>query len=166
MVQVGNLSLVPMRLKQAPTPRRNLGDQRQTGPTVVLGHLILPPSRLPYSRGERSWPSGYTATLAYWAHIAAWDRYVQWLLVRANPLFLNRHRRELQPWRCQLSTYHSPTFPTSGLHFPPKGLVRSQVIHSIITIRSREGTNPKSHEWGSPLDFYRKLSSKNSVCKR
>jgi hypothetical protein len=29
-------------------------------------------------------------------------------------------RRGLQPWRCRLATYHSPTFPTNGLHFPPK----------------------------------------------
>jgi hypothetical protein len=46
------------------------------------------------------------------------DRYVQYLLVGANPSVLNRHRRGLQPWRCQLSTYHSLTFPISYLHFP------------------------------------------------
>jgi hypothetical protein len=46
-----------------------------------------------------------------------------------NPLVLNRHRWRLQPWRCRLSIYHSPTFPTSCLSFPPKGVVRSHVIH-------------------------------------
>jgi hypothetical protein len=29
-------------LKQAPTPGRSLGGQRQTCPTVILSHLILP----------------------------------------------------------------------------------------------------------------------------
>jgi hypothetical protein len=55
------------------------------------------------------------------------DRYVQYLLVGANPLVLNRHRWGLQPWRCRLSTYHSSTFPSSGLHFPAKALARSPV---------------------------------------
>jgi hypothetical protein len=48
----------------------------------------------------------------------ACDRYVQYLLVGANPWVFNRHRRGLQPWRCRLATYHSLTFPTSCLHFP------------------------------------------------
>jgi hypothetical protein len=57
----------------------------------------------------------------------ACDRYVQYLLAGANPSVLNQHRQGLQPWRCRLSTYHSPTFPTDGLHFPPKGPARSPV---------------------------------------
>jgi hypothetical protein len=79
MIHVGNLSLVPTRTKHAATPGRSLGDQRQTGPAIVSGHLILPPSRQPCSRGEIFWPSGYTPTSAYWAHIPACDRYVQCL---------------------------------------------------------------------------------------
>jgi hypothetical protein len=55
----------------------------------------------------------------------ACDRYVQYLLTGANPLVLNRHRREVQPWRCRLVTYHFSTFPTSCLPFPPKGPARS-----------------------------------------
>jgi hypothetical protein len=55
------------------------------------------------------------------------DRYVQYLLAGGNPSVLNRHRRGLQPWRCLLSTYHSPTFPTSCLPFPHKGPARSPV---------------------------------------
>jgi hypothetical protein len=50
----------------------------------------------------------------------ACDRYVQYLLTGANPSVLNRHRRGLQPWRCQLATYQSLTFPTSCLPFPLK----------------------------------------------
>jgi hypothetical protein len=40
MVHIGNLSLVPTRMKLAPTPGRSLSDQRQTGSAVILGHLI------------------------------------------------------------------------------------------------------------------------------
>jgi hypothetical protein len=81
MVCVGNLSLVPMRTKYVPTPGRSLGDQRWTGPTVVSGHLILPPLRQPWSRRERFQPSGYTATSAYWAHI------INMRSVRSNTCF-------------------------------------------------------------------------------
>jgi hypothetical protein len=114
MVHIDNLSLVPTRSKQAPTPRRSLGDQRQTGPTVILDHLILPPSRQSWSREERFRPSGYTATSAYWTHILAYDRYVQYLLTGVNTSVLNWHRLGLQPWRCRCSTSHSPTFLTDG----------------------------------------------------
>jgi hypothetical protein len=54
-----------------------------------------------------------------------YDRYIQYLLTRANSLVLNRYKRGLQLWRCRLSSYHSPTFPTSCLPFPPKGPARS-----------------------------------------
>jgi hypothetical protein len=66
-----NLSLAPTKSKQATTPRRSLGNQRQTGPNVVLGDLIPPPMQPPWSRGERFWPNYYTATSAYWAHITS-----------------------------------------------------------------------------------------------
>jgi hypothetical protein len=68
VVCVGNLSLVPTMSKHAPTPEISLGDQKQTGPVVALGHLIPPPMQQPWSRGERFWPSGYTATSTYCAH--------------------------------------------------------------------------------------------------
>jgi hypothetical protein len=66
-----NLSLAPTKSKQAPTPGRSLGNQRQTGTTVVLGGLIPPPIRQPWSRGERFRLNGYTVTSAYWAHITS-----------------------------------------------------------------------------------------------
>jgi hypothetical protein len=48
-------------------------------------------------------------------HISpACDQYIQYLLMRANPSVLNRHKRGLQPWRCRLFTSHSPPFPTDG----------------------------------------------------
>jgi hypothetical protein len=57
----------------------------------------------------------------------ACDRYVQYFLAGVNPSVLNQHRRGLQSWRCRLVTYHSPTFPTSCLYFPPKGPAQSPV---------------------------------------
>jgi hypothetical protein len=90
-----NLSLAPTKSKQAHTPGRSLGNQRQTDPTIVLGNLIPPPMRKPWSRGEMFWPNGYTATSAYWSISPAYDRYVQYLLVGANRTVLNQHRQEL-----------------------------------------------------------------------
>jgi hypothetical protein len=40
MVHVGNLSLVPTRMKHVPTPERSLDDRRLTDLAIVLGHLI------------------------------------------------------------------------------------------------------------------------------
>jgi hypothetical protein len=60
----------------------------------------------------------------------ACDWYVQYLLMGANRMILNRHRRGLQPWRCRFATYPLPTFPTSCLPFPlvaPPGLQFNQV---------------------------------------
>jgi hypothetical protein len=37
-----NLSLAPTKSKHAPTLERSLDNQRQTGPAVILGDLILP----------------------------------------------------------------------------------------------------------------------------
>jgi hypothetical protein len=66
-----NLSLAPTKSKQAPTPTRSLGNQRQTGPAVDLGGLIPPPMRQPWSRGKKFRPHSYTAISAYWAHICS-----------------------------------------------------------------------------------------------
>jgi hypothetical protein len=43
----------------------------------------------------------------------------------ANLSVINWHRWGLQSWRYRLPTYHSPTFLTSDLHFPPNGSARS-----------------------------------------
>jgi hypothetical protein len=66
-----NLSLAPTKSKQAPTLGRSLDNQRQIDPAVVLGGLIPPPMRQPWSRGKKFWPNGYTTTSAYWAHITS-----------------------------------------------------------------------------------------------
>jgi hypothetical protein len=73
-----NLSLAPTKSKHAPTPGGNLGNQRQTGPVVVLGDLIPPPMRPPWSR-ER----GFGPMVTQLHHLTmpispACDRYVQY----------------------------------------------------------------------------------------
>jgi hypothetical protein len=50
----------------------------------------------------------------------ACDRYVQYLLVGANRMVLNRHRRGYNLGGAGLPHTHSPTFPTSCLRFPLK----------------------------------------------
>jgi hypothetical protein len=114
MVHIGNLLLVPTRRKHAPTPGRSLGDRRQTGPAVIFGHLIpLPHDSL--GVGERGFGQVVTQLHQLIGPITpACDWYVQYLLTGTNPLVLNRHRRGLQPWRCWVSTHHSPTFLTNG----------------------------------------------------
>jgi hypothetical protein len=69
--------------------------------------------------GERGFGPMVTLLLQLTGPISpACDRYVQYLLTGNNPSVLNRHRRGLQPWRCRLATYNSPTLPISCLHFP------------------------------------------------
>jgi hypothetical protein len=117
-----NLSLVPTRRKHAPTPGRSLGDRRQTGPTVILSHLIPPPSRQPWSRGERFRPSGNTTTLTYWAHNSSM-RSTSSILARWGPTHrsLNdtgeSYNLEVAGF---LHTIPRPSQPTV-LPFPPKG---------------------------------------------
>jgi hypothetical protein len=68
--------------------------------------------------GERGFGPMVTQLLQLTGPISpACDRYVQYLLTGDNPSVLNRHRWGLQPWRCRLATYHSPTFPIGCLHF-------------------------------------------------
>jgi hypothetical protein len=60
-----------------------------------------------------------------------------------------------------IKSYHSPSFPSSILHFPliaPPGL---QLCHSINYSSSQHSNlepgykSPKSRQWSLPLDFYR-----------
>jgi hypothetical protein len=64
------------------------------------------------------------------------DLYIQYLLAEANRMVLNRPRRVLQPWRCRLSTYHSPTFLTSCLPFPLVALPGLQ-FNQVSAIKSK-----------------------------
>jgi hypothetical protein len=122
----GNLSRSPYKVEQALTPGRSLGNQRQTGLAVVLGHLILPPLQQPWSRGEK-FAKVVTQLHPLTGPISpSCDQYVQYLLTGANSSVLNRHWRGLQPWRCRLSPHHTarPSQPTvSAFHLrAPLGL--------------------------------------------
>jgi hypothetical protein len=74
-----------------------------------------------WSSGEKSSFCWHPTTRLTMPISSACDRYVQYLLAGTNPSVLNWHRRGLHPWRCRFATHHSPIFPTSCLHFPPKG---------------------------------------------
>jgi hypothetical protein len=80
-----NLSLTPTKSKHAPTRERSLDNQRQTGPAIVFGGIILPPMRQPWSKGERFRPNGYTTTSAYWAHITSMRLVCSILARRGQP---------------------------------------------------------------------------------
>jgi hypothetical protein len=90
--RMATFRVVPTRSKQAPTPRRNLGDQKQTRLAVILGHLILPPSAQPWSR-ERDFGQVVTQL-----HCLTGPIYQHVILAHgANPLILNQYRLGLQP---------------------------------------------------------------------
>jgi hypothetical protein len=100
----------------------------------TVRRLTNPQVRTQFLSRANQLSSGGKATIYRWPATRltgpispACDRYIQYLLTGANPSVLNQHRRELQPWRCQLFTYNSLTFPTSYLPFPPKGPAQSLV---------------------------------------
>jgi hypothetical protein len=104
-------------------------------PTQFTAHRLTKPRvRTQFLSQANQWSSRLKPSFCQWQAIRligpispTCDWYVQYLLTGVNPSVLNRHRRGLQPWRCQLATYHSPTFPTDGLHFSPKSPARSPV---------------------------------------
>jgi hypothetical protein len=115
-----NLSLAPTKLKQAPTPGGSLGNQRKTGPTIVLVASFLLPCDNPRV-GERGFGPMVTQLHQLTGLIsAACDRYVQYLLAGANQTVLNQHRRGYNLGGAGLPHTHSSTFPTSCLRFPLK----------------------------------------------
>jgi hypothetical protein len=157
VVHAGNILLVLTRLKQTPTPGRSLGDQRQTGPAVALGHHILPSSRQSWSRGERFQPSGYTATSTYWVHIPACDRYVQCLLMGSTHRFLIDTGRgynlrgagflhtTIRPSQLTVSNFHLRAPPDFRLNnsILPKDLEREQTLN--LTSWSLHSTSTVSY---------------------
>jgi hypothetical protein len=102
------------REKELPTQSTT---HRLTDPLV---HTQLLSRASQWSRGRKPSSCRWPTTRFIRPISPACDRYVQYLLTRANPSVLNRHRQRLQHWRCRLATYHSPTFPTSCLPFPLK----------------------------------------------
>jgi hypothetical protein len=94
--------------KRAPNTSHNTLAGWSTGPYPIY----LP--RQPLKQGGKATLCWRQATRLIGPISPACDWYVQYLLVGANPLVLNRHRQGLQPSRCRLSTYHSTTFPADG----------------------------------------------------
>jgi hypothetical protein len=108
--------------RRAPdTIRSTLGLTDPWVRTQLLSH------NSPWSSGKKSSFCWHLTTRLTGPISLACDRYVQYLLAGANPSVLNRHRRGLPSWRCWFTIYHSPTFPTSCLHFPPEGSARSPI---------------------------------------
>jgi hypothetical protein len=109
--------------------------QEEGLPTQSTAHRLIDSwVRTQLLSHNSQWSSGKKSTFCW--HLTtrltgpispACDRYVQYLLTGVNPSVLNRPRWGLKPWRCRLITYHSLTFPTSCLHFPPKGPTWSPV---------------------------------------
>jgi hypothetical protein len=72
------------------------------------------------------------------------DRYVQYLLVRANRTVLNRHRRGLQPWRCWLVTYPLPDLPNQLSPLSPNCPAQSPVLKNLWPPRGLLTTRPST----------------------
>jgi hypothetical protein len=102
-----------------------------------------------WSSGEKSSFCWHLTTRLTEPISPACDRYVQYLLARANPSVLNWHRRGLQPWRCRLVTYYCPTFPTSCVHFPLRASPGLQFNQVPSTNQGIEFKEPMAMMWSS-----------------
>jgi hypothetical protein len=107
--------------KRSPNTIHSMPADRSTG--SYLGSLPSQPMKQLLKPSFCRWPA--TRLIGPKSPVCDW--YVQYLLARPNPSVLNWHRQELQPWMCRLSINHSLTFPTDGLHFPPRGPTWSAV---------------------------------------
>jgi hypothetical protein len=154
VVHVGNLLLVPMRSKQTLTPGRSLGDRRQTGSTVVLGHLIpLPHDRL------RVMERGFAQVVAQLHHLtgpiyqhaigifnACSRGLTHWSLTDTSGGYNLGGADFLHttPWPSQpmVSTFH--------LRAPPS--LRLSIQHKPLAIKSK---TPSRRVASMPLDLYR-----------
>jgi hypothetical protein len=113
---------------------------------VVINHQNIPRGprcaqwiRTQFLSQANQWSTRFKSSFYRWQATRvtepisqACDQYVQYLLMGANLSVLNWHRQGLQPWRRRLFTYHSLTFPTDSLPFPPTGPARSPVYPTSI----------------------------------
>jgi hypothetical protein len=105
--------------RRAPDTIHSTTAIRSAGPYPVS----LP--QQPKSTGEKSSSCWQPTTRLIGPISPACDRYVQYLLAGANLTVPNRHRRELQSWRCRLATYPLPNLPNQLSPLSPNGLARS-----------------------------------------
>jgi hypothetical protein len=103
----GNLSRVINRVGQS-----HCSQEKGLLTQSTARRLTDPRVRTQFLSRANQWSSGESqniyqqyATRLIGPISLACDRYVQYLLVGVNPSVLNRHRWELQSWRCRLATY-------------------------------------------------------------
>jgi hypothetical protein len=157
VVHVDNLSLVPTRSKQAPTP------ERLARPSSWVNSFPLPHDSL--GVGDRSFDQVVTQlhqlTGPIYQHAigtfntCSWGP-THWSLTDISGGYnlggANFTHQTPRPSQPTVSAFHLRALP---------GLRLSKLNISNWT---KGRSNPKSHEWDPPLDFYCKLSSKHSMC--
>jgi hypothetical protein len=117
-------SLLPR--KMAPDTIHSTPVDRSVGP-----YPISPPSQ-PMKQWRKLNIYQQQATRFTGLISPACDRYVQYLLMGANITVLNWHRRGLQSWRCQFTTYQLPNLPNQLSLLSPSDPARSQFLPSCI----------------------------------
>jgi hypothetical protein len=110
-------SLVPRKMALDTTP--SMPADRSAGP-YPISLLSQPMKQWRKSNIHQQQATRFTGPISL-----ACDRYIQYLLMGANWMVLNRHRRGLQPWRCQLATYTLPDLPNQLSPLSPSGPARS-----------------------------------------
>jgi hypothetical protein len=120
-----NLSLAPKKSKHALHPEEVLTTKdRLTQLSSWVASFFLPCDSP--GVGERGFSPMVTHLHQLTGPISlACDRYVEYLLMGANPSVLNRHRQGIQHWKCQLATYPLPDLPNQLSPFSPSGRTRS-----------------------------------------
>jgi hypothetical protein len=138
MVHIGNLLLVPMRSKHAPTTREVLVTKTKlarSSPWVTS--FILPHDSL--GVGERGF--GQVVTQLHRLTRPIYQHAIKtFSTCSRGPTHrsLTDIGRGYKLEGAGFSHHTPPTFPTDGLHFWPKGPTRSQVIHPTLPTRLKE----------------------------
>jgi hypothetical protein len=107
--------------KRAPDIIHSTSADRSTGPySVSLSSQPMKQWRKPNIHQQQA--TRFTGPIS-----SASDHYVQYLLTGVNRTVLNRHRQELQPWRCRLATYPLSNLPNQLSPLSPSGPARSLI---------------------------------------
>jgi hypothetical protein len=142
VVHVGNLLLVPTRMKYAPTPGRRATEDRLVRPSSWVTSFSLSHDSLRV--GERGFSKLVTQLHQLAGHISpTYDRYVRYLLTGTNPSVLNRHRRELSHRNLRITTTLSLPFPSECSTGPPNWPLRLSILSDIK--HRLQGSSLKEH---------------------
>jgi hypothetical protein len=136
---------------------------RLTRPSSWVTSFLLPHDNL--GVGDKGFDQVVIQLHQLTGHITpVCDRYVQYLLAGANSSVLNRHMRRLQPWRCWLTTYHSPTFPTDRRRRPEGGEWESIKIPSRNSAYvPKLAQRPSLLTWPRPHSYIKVVGPRNRV---